>query len=92
MTLVVENVKEEYLPACKAFFKALNAKCKLEKPAKKAQKRDYFAMDADGNVFKKSVVKSVLAQRKELLEQYKAGTLKTYNSAKEMHEDILKND
>ena len=33
MTIIVENVKEEFLPSMKAFTKAINAKCKVEKPA-----------------------------------------------------------
>lgn len=32
MTLVVENVRDEFLPSLKAFVKAINAKCKVEKP------------------------------------------------------------
>ncbi len=33
MTIIVENVKEEFLPSMKAFTKAINAKCKVEKSA-----------------------------------------------------------
>ena len=32
MTLVIENVREEFLPSVKAFSKAINAKCRVEKP------------------------------------------------------------
>lgn len=32
MTLVIENVQAEFLPSLKAFVKAINAKCKVEKP------------------------------------------------------------
>lgn len=32
MTLIIENVKDEFLPAFKALTKAMNAKCKVEKP------------------------------------------------------------
>ncbi|TLD83264.1 hypothetical protein LS70_005820 [Helicobacter sp. MIT 11-5569] len=32
MTLIIENVKDEFLPALKALTKAMNAKCRVEKP------------------------------------------------------------
>ncbi|MGI0406386.1 hypothetical protein ACRE1U_03635 [Helicobacter himalayensis] len=38
MTLIIENVDEQYLGAFKAFTKALNAKCRVEKPQKKLSK------------------------------------------------------
>ena len=31
-TLVIENLKDEFLPAFKALSKAMNAKCRVEKP------------------------------------------------------------
>lgn len=33
-TLVIENVKDEFLPAFKALSKAMNAKCRVEKGKK----------------------------------------------------------
>lgn len=32
MTLILENVKDEFVPTIKALSKAINAKCKIEKP------------------------------------------------------------
>lgn len=32
MTLILESVKDEFVPTIKALSKAINAKCKIEKP------------------------------------------------------------
>lgn len=72
MTLIIKNVKPDYVAAFKGLAKGVKAKVQMHKTDKEiAQKWEKEA--------------------KEAMRDYKAGKLKVYKSAKEMHEDILKN-
>ena len=67
-TLVIENVKDEFLPAFKALSKAMNAKCRVEKVKKPKLTK-----------FEKGILKA----KAEVESARKNGTLRTFNSAKE---------
>lgn len=68
-TLLIENVKDEFLPAFKALSKATSAKCKIQtKPTKPKLTK-----------FEKEILKA----RAEVEEARKNGTLQTFSSARE---------
>ena len=66
MTLVIENVKEEFLPAFKGLAKGVQARLKAKRSDKEIAAE-----------WKKEVG--------EMMEDYRAGRLKAYKNAKEMH-------
>ena len=87
MTLVIENVKDEFVPSLKAFVKAINARCKAEtKPKIKAQNLGK-TKKAKLSEFEKEILKA----DRQIERDIKSGKLKAYKSAKKMHEDILNN-
>ena len=77
MTLLIENVKEEFVPSLKAFVKAINAQCRAQKPSEKAKSP------------KSAFERAVLRADAQIERDIKSGKLKGYKSAKKMHEDIL---
>ncbi|TLD85573.1 DUF2683 family protein [Helicobacter sp. MIT 05-5294] len=68
MTLIIEDVKEEFLPATKAFAKAINAKCKVKK---------------EEEVYTQDFIESLEESEREFEEQRKNKTLKTYKNVEE---------
>ncbi|PAF41201.1 hypothetical protein [Helicobacter sp. 11S02596-1] len=77
MTLIIENVGNELLPALKSVAKLGNCNIKVKK---EKQHR-----------LKPEVEKAILQDLAEIEEERKNGTLKTFKTAREMHEDIFKN-
>ena len=69
MTLTIENVKPEFLPAFKELAKGVNAKLK-------ARRSD------------KEIAAEWQRESEEMMREYRAGRLKAYKSAREMHEDL----
>lgn len=70
MTLIIKNVKPNYVAAFKGLAKGINAKVQTQKSDKE-------------------IAQEWQKEREEMIAAYKAGKLKTYQTAKEMHEDIL---
>ncbi|WP_394955053.1 hypothetical protein [uncultured Helicobacter sp.] len=71
MTLIIENVKAEHLPALENFTKSIQATLKTTK--------EYNAPDE----YSKDFLKSLDECEREFEEQRKNGTLKLYNSVEE---------
>lgn len=74
-TIQMENVSDTFLQALKAMLKTQNdIKFKIIK---------------EKHQTKEEIEDEILSEVKQMRQDYKEGKLKTFSSAKEMHEDIL---
>ena len=94
MTLTIKNVKPEFLPEFERFAKSLNATIAQPKStrtkAKKPAKQECEICKAHDYTLSPKAEQEILRSMAELENERKNGTLKSYKSAKEMHEDMLK--
>ncbi|WP_104746870.1 hypothetical protein [Helicobacter bilis] len=103
MTLIIENVKKEYVEAFQGLANGVKANMKtllecndnnattqgINDEVSHIDKTNHINENLTENGYTDEFEKELLAELNDIKQQVIAGTLKTYNSAREMHDDIL---
>lgn len=99
MTLIIENVKKEYVEAFQGLANGVKANMKTlvecddnnatTQGTNDEVSQNHISENLTENGYTDEFEKELLAELSDIKQQREAGTLKTYNSAKEMHDDIL---